>query len=37
MAARARDEVIRNWDMEVVTQRLVGKYRELIRVKRESL
>ncbi len=30
MAARAREEVTRNWDMEVVTNRLVGKYRELI-------
>jgi GT2 family glycosyltransferase len=35
MAARARDEVTRNWDMEVVTGRLVAKYRELIRGKRE--
>ncbi len=34
MAARAREEVTRNWDMEVVTQRLVGKYRELIEHKR---
>jgi len=36
MAARAREEVTRNWDMEVVTQRLVGKYRELIQYKRDS-
>jgi len=34
MAARARDEVTRKWDMEVVTNRLVGKYRELIEHKR---
>ncbi len=37
MAARAREEVSRNWDMEVVTQRLIGKYRELIEYKRETL
>jgi GT2 family glycosyltransferase/glycosyltransferase involved in cell wall biosynthesis len=37
MAARAREEVERNWDMEVVTGRLVGKYRELIQQKREIL
>jgi GT2 family glycosyltransferase len=37
MAARARQEVERNWDMEVVTERLVGKYRELIQHKRENL
>jgi O-antigen biosynthesis protein len=37
MAARARAEVSRNWDMEVVTSRLVRKYRELIEYKRESL
>ena len=36
MAARARNEVIRNWDMEVITWRLVAKYRELIRNKREN-
>ena len=36
MAARAREEVTRNWDMEVVTQRLVGKYRELIESKRRN-
>jgi len=34
MAARAREEATRNWDMEVVTNRLVGKYRELIEYKR---
>jgi glycosyltransferase involved in cell wall biosynthesis len=34
MAARARKEVEENWDMEVVTERLVGKYRELIQQKR---
>jgi glycosyltransferase involved in cell wall biosynthesis len=37
MAARARVEVTRNWDMEVVTNRLVGKYRELIEGKRKNL
>jgi O-antigen biosynthesis protein len=37
MAARAREEVERNWDMEVVTERLVGKYRELIQHKRGIL
>jgi GT2 family glycosyltransferase/glycosyltransferase involved in cell wall biosynthesis len=37
MAARARQEVTRNWDMEVVTNRLVGKYRELIEYKRKTL
>jgi GT2 family glycosyltransferase len=37
MAARARQEVERNWDMEVVTRRLVEKYRELIQHKRENL
>jgi O-antigen biosynthesis protein len=37
MAARAREEVVRNWDMEVVTGRLTGKYRELIRTKRENI
>ena len=36
MAARARTEVETNWDMAVVTQRLVGKYRELIVTKRTS-
>ncbi len=35
MAARAREEVTRNWDMEVVTARLVAKYREIILYKRE--
>jgi O-antigen biosynthesis protein len=36
MAARARREVTANWDMAVVTSRLVEKYRELIRDKREK-
>jgi glycosyltransferase involved in cell wall biosynthesis len=36
MAARARDEVTRNWDMGVVTGRLVGKYRQIIQRKREG-
>jgi GT2 family glycosyltransferase/glycosyltransferase involved in cell wall biosynthesis len=35
MAARARKEVAAHWDMEVVTSRLVAKYREIIRNKRE--
>jgi O-antigen biosynthesis protein len=34
MAARARKEVEENWDMEVVTTRLVAKYREIIQRKR---
>ncbi len=34
MAARAREEVVRNRDAEVVTSRLVAKYRELIISKR---
>lgn len=34
MAARAREEVVRNWDAQVVTSRLVAKYRELIISKR---
>jgi O-antigen biosynthesis protein len=36
MAARAREEVTRNWDMGVVTSRLVEKYRELIEHKRKN-
>jgi GT2 family glycosyltransferase len=36
MAARARREVEENWDMEVVTGRLVAKYRELVESKREN-
>lgn len=36
MAARAREEVTRNWDMEVVTDRLADKYRELIERKRRA-
>jgi hypothetical protein len=34
MAARARQEVETNWDMAVVTSRLVEKYRALIAAKR---
>lgn len=34
MAARAREEVVRNWDTQVATSRLVAKYRELIISKR---
>ena len=33
MAARARDEVAGNWDMRTITQRLVEKYREVLRAK----
>jgi GT2 family glycosyltransferase/glycosyltransferase involved in cell wall biosynthesis len=29
MARRARAEVVENWDMAVITRRLVGKYRDL--------
>jgi len=36
MAERARNEVTRNWDMQVVTGRLVAKYRELIERKRSK-
>lgn len=36
MAGRARKEVEDNWDMEVVTGRLVAKYREIIQRKREN-
>jgi O-antigen biosynthesis protein len=34
MAARARQEVETNWDMAVLTRRLVDSYRELVREKR---
>jgi GT2 family glycosyltransferase/glycosyltransferase involved in cell wall biosynthesis len=34
MARRARAEVVENWDMAVITQRLVGKYREIAQTKR---
>ncbi|HTA44821.1 MAG TPA: glycosyltransferase [Bryobacteraceae bacterium] len=34
MAVRARQEVVNNWDTEVVIRRLVDKYREIIRAKR---
>ncbi len=34
MAGRARKEVVENWDMQVITRRLVEIYRELIRAKR---
>ncbi|HEX4135449.1 MAG TPA: glycosyltransferase [Bryobacteraceae bacterium] len=36
MAARARQEVTQNWDMQVVTERLVGRYRDLIEQKRTA-
>ncbi len=34
LAARARGEIVANWDMKVTTARLVEKYRELLRHKR---
>lgn len=34
MASNARAEVVNNWDSGVITRRLVGKYREIIRSKR---
>jgi glycosyltransferase involved in cell wall biosynthesis len=34
MAARAREEVENNWDMEVITRRLVDKYMELLEARR---
>jgi glycosyltransferase involved in cell wall biosynthesis len=36
MAARARDEVVRNWDTAIITDRLVAKYRDLIQYKRTA-
>jgi GT2 family glycosyltransferase/glycosyltransferase involved in cell wall biosynthesis len=33
MARRARAEVVENWDMSVITRRLVGKYREIAEAK----
>jgi glycosyltransferase involved in cell wall biosynthesis len=36
MAARARGEVEANWDMAVLTRRLVESYRALLREKREE-
>jgi GT2 family glycosyltransferase/glycosyltransferase involved in cell wall biosynthesis len=36
MAERARTEVVRNWDMAIVTERLVAKYRDLIQYKRTT-
>ena len=36
MAARARPEVETNWDMAVLTRRLVDSYRQAVRKKRES-
>ncbi|MGI8989440.1 MAG: glycosyltransferase [Bryobacteraceae bacterium] len=36
MAARARAEVIANWDMAVLTRRLVQSYDEVLREKRRS-
>ena len=37
MAARARREVEDNWDMEVITRRLVDRYRQIIQEKREKV
>jgi len=36
MAARARKEVVANWDMEVITGRLVDRYRQIIQEKRKK-
>jgi hypothetical protein len=36
MAGRARSEVETNWDMAVVTGRLVESYREVVREKRST-
>src|ERR1019366_6785062 len=36
MAARARREVETNWDMEVITRRLVDRYRQIMQQKREN-
>ncbi len=36
MADRARREVVENWDMQVITRRLVETYRDLIRGKRTT-
>jgi len=37
MAWRARNEVVENWDVAVITRRLVDKYREIIQGKRTVL
>jgi GT2 family glycosyltransferase/glycosyltransferase involved in cell wall biosynthesis len=37
MAARARAEVERNWDMAAITRRLVDGYREMLAAKRAAL
>jgi glycosyltransferase involved in cell wall biosynthesis len=36
MAARARGEVVENWDMAAITRKLVGKYEELLLAKRKA-
>jgi len=36
MAERARAEVVRNWDMEAITRKLVASYEVLVRQKREK-
>ncbi len=36
MAARARQEVKDNWDMPVITERLVESYREALKEKRST-
>ena len=35
MAGRARREVETNWDMAVITEKLVAKYQEMLREKRQ--
>jgi len=37
MAGRAREEVETNWDMAVITQRLVLRYQEVLREKRSQV
>jgi hypothetical protein len=36
LAGRARQEVVRNWDMAVLTRRLEESYREVVREKRQA-
>ena len=37
LAARARQEVVANWDMAVLTRRLEASYREVLREKRSDV
>ena len=37
MAARARAEVEAQWDMGVITRKLVDGYRDLVKEKREKV